>query len=144
MIKIRKARVGDFETIYDFMNELKGVSFPREKMNSIFRENLKSQATTYLVAEDNNQVVGFVSCHEQPLLHHCATVAEIQELYVVAHRRKKKVGKRLIDNLKARMKKKSIFQLEVTSNNKRLDAHRFFEREGFRQTSRKFVYKMIA
>jgi PhnO protein len=139
MIRIREATLNDFESIYGFVNELEETRFIKKNQLKIFAENLLNPHIIYLVAEAEKRVVGFLSCYTQLLLHHSARVAEIQEMFIVKSMRNEKVGKRLLLEVIKRMKEKGITQVEVTSNKKRLAAHRFYEREKFRFTSKKFV-----
>ena len=140
MLRIRKAGLRDFSKVYTFINELENTIFDRKKQLRIFRQNLTSSAILYLVAVQQGEVVGFLSCHIQWLLHHNAPVAEIQEMFVDASMRSKNVGKKLLDDLKQRMQKKGVHQIEAVSNMKRKRAHNFYIREGFRMTSSKFVF----
>jgi PhnO protein len=73
------------------------------------------------------------------LLHHAALIGEIQEMIVAEKFRSTGVGKLLIAELITMAKSEGIHQLEVTSNKKRENAHRFYLREGFAQSHFKFT-----
>lgn len=93
----------------------------------------------YLVAERDDTVVGFVSCHVQYLLHHTGKVGEIQELYVKPDLRNQRIGSRLLAALDALAHREDFVQLEVTTNQTRTDTVRFYEREHFSCTHFKLV-----
>lgn len=143
-IDIRSAQPSDFEFVYDFVNQLSngGVAMNEATQREIFLENISSPNNVYLLASVGNITVGFISCHVQNLLHHGGKVGEIQEMFVSENARSLGVGKKLIDWLKEIAAGNDIRQLEVTSGLKREDAHRFYEREHFNWTHKKFVYKL--
>lgn len=139
MIKIRSAQLEDFKVIYGFINLLENETFDILKQQTIFGENLKNPNIIYILAFENDEPAGFVSCHAQWLLHHAALIGEIQEMIVAEKFRSKGVGKLLIAELITRAKSKGINQLEVTSSKKRESAHHFYMREGFDQSHFKFT-----
>ena len=66
-------------------------------------------------------------------------VAEIQEMFVKEEYRSKEIGKALVEALVFFAKSKSALQIEVTSNNVRENAHRFYQKEGFKKSHVKLV-----
>ena len=139
MIQIRKAENKDFKIIYNFINELENAIFDEKIQQVIFSENLKNENIIYVLAFQNDEPAGFISCHAQWLLHHAALIGEIQEMIVAEKFRSQGVGKLLIAELIALAKSKGINQLEVASSKKRESAHRFYLREGFDQSHFKFT-----
>lgn len=93
----------------------------------------------YLVADMAGTVVGFVSCHVQYLLHHCGKVGEIQELFVRPDHRNQRIGHQLVAALNQLAIQHGFIHLEVTTNQKRTDTVRFYERESFHRTHIKLV-----
>ncbi|MBL7898413.1 MAG: GNAT family N-acetyltransferase, partial [Crocinitomicaceae bacterium] len=105
MITFRPAGSNDFETVYQFINLLESTTFDRESQQKIFLENLKNDQIIYLLAIENNQAVGFVSCHIQLLLHHSGPIAEIQEMVVAETHRSQGVGNKLMEFLLSELRK---------------------------------------
>ena len=138
-MEIRNAINEDFATIHQFVTELENQEFNYEKQKNIFTKNIANTDNIYLVAHENNKPIGYLSCHIQNLLHHGGPIAEIQEMFVVAEKRNAGIGKMLIDRLIQLAKQKGVLQIEVTSNNDRHQTHKFYERENFRFTHKKFV-----
>ncbi|SOE23547.1 PhnO protein [Spirosomataceae bacterium TFI 002] len=136
---IRHAQLSDFERIYELINELEETVFDIEKQRAIFIENLTSKNNIYLVATEEDKVIAFLSCHVQLLLHHCGKVGEIVEMVVDSPFRKQGIGEQLISEIIKLAKEADIETLEVTSNNRREKAHRFYEKAGFSQTHQKFT-----
>ncbi|NAS30425.1 GNAT family N-acetyltransferase [Flavobacteriaceae bacterium R38] len=142
-INIRNVTQADFNAIYQFVNELEETVFEIETQKKAFECNIANTDFIYLIAELNKKPIGFISCHTQYLLHHSGQkIAEIQEMYVNPKNRKVGVGKKLIDELKRLAKNMGIKQLEVTSNKKRIETHRFYQRENFINTHEKFTFEL--
>ncbi len=137
-LRIRQATVADADVIYKFVFELNGRQFDKATFRQCYEACLDVPNHYYLVAAINDKPVGYISCHGQVLLHHCGLVYEIQELFVVPEYRSKGVGKRLLTTLEQRISGDNYVLLEVASNQKRKDAHRFYEANGFECTTYKF------
>jgi PhnO protein len=143
MITFRPVGKSDFETVYHFINLLESTTFDKEIQQKLFSENLKNNQIIYLLAEENEKAVGFVSCHIQMLLHHAGPIAEIQEMVVLETHRSKGVGNKLMAHLLDELRKRNIPQVEVTSNKIREHAHRFYLKEGFKDSHKKFTFELF-
>lgn len=141
-IHIRPATIDDFEYVYEFVNLLEDERFDRRTQWEIYLQNAGNPNNIYLIAWAHNLAVGYLSCHVQNLLHHGGLVGEIQELYVNENGRGHGIGKLLVEKAEEIAKARGVLQLEVTSRLTREDAHRFYEREGFNFTHKKFTKKM--
>ncbi|WP_080054945.1 GNAT family N-acetyltransferase [Spirosoma aerolatum] len=139
-VQIRPAHLTDETTIYQFICDLEETTLDQSTFQGIYRQNLINPAIHYLVAEQQGNVVGFVSCHVQLLLHHGGKVGEIQELFVQSLVRNQGIGQQLVAALKAIAVQEQFINLEVTTNQKRTDTIRFYEREAFHRTHIKLVY----
>lgn len=138
-LHIRLATLYDEETVYHMICDLENKSLNRQDFNYVYHRNLANDHICYLIAELDAEPVGMGSCHVQPLLHHVCMVAEIQEMYVRPEHRSKEIGKALVEQLVVFAKSKSAQQIEVTSNNVRENAHRFYQKEGFKKSHVKLV-----
>ncbi|GAB3959875.1 aminoalkylphosphonate N-acetyltransferase [Spirosoma harenae] len=138
-LQIRDATLTDAPIVYDFLCTLEESILDRTAFDTVYNQNLVNPSIHYLVAELNGQVVGFVSCHVQILLHHCGKVGEIQELFVLPAFRNQRIGQKLVDELKSLAIQENFVNLEVTTNQKRIDTIRFYERESFKRTHIKLV-----
>jgi len=138
-LHIRTATDKDEEIIYNMICHLENKILSRESFNFVFHHNLAQQHICYLIADFDQEPVGMGSCHVQPLLHHVCMVAEIQEMFVKEEYRSKEIGKALVEALVFFAKSKSALQIEVTSNNVRENAHRFYQKEGFKKSHVKLV-----
>lgn len=138
-ILIAPATPDDFDAIYGFLCELEEEVFDKEEMRGYYEQCLALPHHIYLIAFAGGLAVGYISCHGQLLLHHCGMVYEIQELYVDSAHRSKGIGAQLVRAVETMLTGTGYRSLEVCSNIKRRDAHRFYERMGFPHTSFKFV-----
>jgi PhnO protein len=140
-LMIRPATTDDQDVVYAFLCELEAERLDRTRFNVCFAYNLANPMVYYLIAELPDAVgpVGFVSCHVQYLLHHTGKVGEIQELYVEPTYRNQQIGRQLVSALITLVSEQGLVNLEVTTNQKRDDAIRFYEREAFINTHLKLV-----
>ncbi len=136
---IRTARPSDETAIYEMMCSLENETLDFSRFMAVFGQNLANPMVHYLIAEHNGVAVGFVSCHVQYLLHHTGKVGEVQELYVKPDYRNQQIGHQLMAALDALAVREGLVNLEVTTNQKRTDTIRFYEREYFRATHVKLV-----
>lgn len=138
-LHIRTAVWNDAPTIYAFLCVLEEFPLDQAAFLNIFRHNLADPDVYYKVAERAGEVVGFVSCHVQYLLHHGGKVGEIQELFVRPDVRNQRIGQQLMATLDTLAIQENFVNLEVTTNQKRTNTIRFYERESFKRTHIKLV-----
>ena len=136
---IRPATLSDSDTIHAFLCDLEEEVLDPVRFRAIYRHNLNDPRIRYIVIEVANQLVGFISCHVQHLLHHIGLVGEIQELYIAPTHRNQQLGRQLVTHLESLALDEGWINLEVTTNQKRADTQRFYEQLGFRPTHVKFV-----
>lgn len=136
---IRPASQSDEETVYGFLCDLEDMLLDRVLFKQVFCHNLMNPTIHYLIAEVGDQVVGFISCHIQSILHHTGRIGEIQELYVQPDYRNQRIGHALVAALDTLARQERLVNLEVTTNQKRSDTVRFYEREHFSRTHFKLV-----
>ena len=137
-ILTRQVTINDLDAVYTFVCGLEGEHFDKSIFRRCFEANMGKEHYRYLLATIGNTPIGYISCHGQILLHHNGLVYEIQEMYVMPEYRNKGVGKLLLDALIAVISKDDYVLLEVCSSFKRVDAHRFYEANGFEKATYKF------
>lgn len=140
-IIIRKANADDVLQVHRMICLLEEQELDRGTFEEIYLFNIADERNIYLVAEIDNKVVGFVSCHGQQLLHHNGWVYEIQELFMDEAYRGKGIGKHLLDELERQLAERKYDMIDVTSGNRRKEAHAFYMKNGFNQTHQKFTKK---
>lgn len=92
-----------------------------------------------LVIEVDGRVVGTATLYIVPNLSHGGRPFMIVESVVVAEAdRGSGFGRLLMDEAEARARTAGCYKIAFTSNRRRVDAHRFYERLGYRATHQGF------
>lgn len=140
--KIRKVENQDLDFVYKAICELENEILDFEVFEMIFNENISNPKNLYLIAENKNEGLGFISFHTQNLLHHCGLVGEIQEFFIHQKYRGQGVGRLLINEILDFAEKNGLKSIEVTTNKKRVENVAIYESLGFRLSHNKFtIYK---
>jgi GNAT superfamily N-acetyltransferase len=85
-----------------------------------------------LVAESGGAVVGVCQLSLLWHLQHAGgTAAEIESMHVSEVRRGEGIGSALVEAAVAWARQRGCYRIQLTSNLVRLDAHRFYESNGF-------------
>lgn len=141
-IKIRKVEKQDLDFVYQAINELENEVLDFEVFETIFNENISNPRNVYLIAENENEGLGFISFHTQNLLHHCGLVGEIQEFFIHQNYRGKGIGRQLINEILQYSDRNNLKSIEVTTNKRRVENVLIYENLGFGLTHNKFtIYK---
>lgn len=85
-------------------------------------------------------VVGVAGVRPTELLY-CGRILQIDDLVVSDRERSKGVGKALIDHVKTVAKAEGRGEVHLDSGMARMDAHRFYDREGFERLGYHFRIK---
>lgn len=137
---IRKAEESDAAAIKCLLEELENREFDQGIFSRIYAEYLHAPLTLLQVAVYNEiEIIGFISCKGQSLLHHEGLVFEIQELIVTSSQQGRGVGRKLIAALRPDLTQMGAKSLEVTSNKRRKEAHAFYQSVGFLNSHEKFT-----
>jgi len=130
-IKIRKADLGDFNKIDSLCEELLGSSVGDRK--EMFRKALENKDYLCLVAEIDEEVVGFIDMWAFPDVSHGAYLAQIQNFVVKEKMRGKGIGTELVEEMIGFFRKRKHHELHVWTEKKNRVAIRFYKRLGFRK-----------
>lgn len=135
---IERASLLDAKAVYGLTNELEEKRLPWDGFCRTYEALLRSPCDSVFVLREE-EIRGYVHVRIAPQLHHAAPIAEVQELVIGDRWRGQGLGSELIVFALAFCKECGALQVELTSNFTRAGAHRFYEREGFRKTSYKYV-----
>lgn len=136
-MNVRELRSGDMTQLLPLLNEL-GYPVERDVLLERF-DAFTKDGEHALVAERDGRIVGLLTMHVTPVLHRAGSVGRITTLVVEAASHGQGVGRALMDYAERRLWEKDCVMIEVTSNKKRTDAHAFYERLGYEQTSYRFA-----
>ncbi|RAU30248.1 aminoalkylphosphonate N-acetyltransferase [Enterobacter sp. RIT418] len=136
---LRPATADDARVVYGLICELKQAEFDREAFRAGFLANLQDRNMRYQLAGLNGEIVGMIGLHLQFHLHHARWIGEIQELVVMPQARGLKVGSRLLAWAEDVARQAGAELTELSTSVKRVDAHRFYVREGYAQSHFRFT-----
>jgi ribosomal protein S18 acetylase RimI-like enzyme len=105
-------------------------------------ERLAALRETPLIAEDEGEVLGLIGLHVMVTVHRESAVGRIPVLVVREDAQGRGIGRMLVEAVEARLRQAGCKLIEVTSNNSRVDAHRFYQRLGYEKTSSRFMKKL--
>jgi PhnO protein len=143
-LKIREVQKQDLDFVYEAICELENEVLDFEVFKEIFNENISNPDNLYLIAENKNEGLGFISFHTQKLLHHCGLVGEIQEFFIHQKHRGQGVGKQLIEKIMNYANQNNLKSIEVTTNKRRVENVLIYENLGFGLTHNKFTIKCLS
>jgi ribosomal protein S18 acetylase RimI-like enzyme len=135
-LSIREARPKDAEAIAALIVAL-GYEVTEAEMRTRLAA-LKKAGGPALVAE-RGEIAGVLTTHVTPVLHRPRPVGRITMLAVAERLRGQGIGAALVAEAERRLAAKGCGLIEVTSNIKRLRAHAFYERLGYKRTSHRFA-----
>ena len=139
MIQIRSCVAGDFDEVILLLRQLwADKSVDPLTLRPIFDRALVSSSKTYLVATDENRVIGFGSLNLKDDLWPDGRVAYLDQLVVDTEYRKKGVGEQLLERLVSTAQQKNCCCIELTSAFYRNESHQFYEKRGFAR--RAFIF----
>lgn len=137
--ELRRATMQDIDAVYALICELECVQLESQAFRTGFAANLQNDNRRYQLALLDSQVVGMISLHMQFHLHHANWISEIQELVIMPQARGLKIGSQLLAWAEGEARLAGAQIIEFSTNVKRLDAHRFYLREGYKQSHFRFT-----
>ena len=137
MIEIRAARPEDAEQLVDLIALLEH----RVDATGIARRvaALGIAGIPQLVAAEGDAVYGLCGLHLMTAIHRDAPVGRITILVVREDARGQGLGRRLVSAAEDVMRARGCAFLEITSNRRLEQAHKFYEAIGYERTSFRFA-----
>ncbi|MGX7002466.1 GNAT family N-acetyltransferase [Caballeronia sp. KNU42] len=140
-VTIRAAEPKDSVSIAALMHQLGYGVTPeiiREKLSAL----VDSASDAAFVACEDNIAIGCVSLHALPLFHMHGSLGRITSLIVDEEHRGRGIGQMLIQATERWFHSVGCVKAEVTSGDVRIDAHRFYEKEGFTRDGQRLSKKI--
>ncbi|MDN3579915.1 GNAT family N-acetyltransferase [Mucilaginibacter flavus] len=140
---IRSSVVSDHPAISNLLAQL---GYPgSESFLPANLERMLGQANSQvLVCEVDGQVAGFIAFDFLTQLVVKGDFVRISCFAVDASARSKGVGKLMEDHLTTLAKERNCDRIEVHCHSRRVDAHRFYERQGYQDSPKYFFKSLIA
>ena len=138
--KIREAKPSDAPRLVELIQFL-----GHEIDEKSVRKNLKTLAKLGelpLVGTLDKKVVGMIGRHAMVTVHRPAPVGRIPVLVVAREAQGLSLGRMLVEAVEQWCRKKGCQIVEVTSNDRRADAHAFYRHMGYERTSIRFSKKL--
>ena len=137
-LAIRDARPADAAGIADLLGEL---GYPAEA--APVRRRLErithDPSSTLFVAEVDGEIAGLGGLHVLPLVEHDELGCMLTAMVVGAEHRRQGIGAELVGAVEREARTRGCSRLVLSSADRRLDAHAFYESLGFEATGRRFV-----
>lgn len=146
-LKFRKAKKEDFDSIRKLANQLWDTEkifseniqdsyYISEKTNKKLMSDIVSRKNIFLVAELENEIVGFIEGNIiDDLEAYREKIAYINRLVVDKSYRKNGIGKLLIDDFSKRVKQKGCKYLKLNAFEKNIPAIECYKKYGFEEYS---------
>lgn len=127
---IIEASYQDEDVVFELMNELEAGSLEREAFALQYRSCMENE-NVYIYLYKDDTVKGCITLYLQHYLHHRYVTGEIGELIVKSEYRSQHIGKMLLDHVEMMVNKLQLEEICLSSGMKRVDAHLFYERNGY-------------
>jgi len=138
--KLRDAKPADAPRLVELIRFLGHDINEKQVRNNLAA--LKKAGETPLVATLDKKVVGLIGLHVMTTIHRDSPVGRIPALVVAKEAQGMKLGRLLVDAAEQWCRKKGCKLIEVTSNDRRADAHAFYRHMGYERTSIRFFKKL--
>ena len=138
--KLRDAKPSDAEPMVELIHFLGHEATEKSVRKNLSR--LKKLGELPIVATLDKKMVGFVGVHRMVTVHRDAPVGRIPVLVVAKEAQKLKLGRMLVEAAENWCRKQGCKLLEVTSNDRRVEAHAFYRHLGYERTSVRFFKKL--
>jgi predicted N-acetyltransferase YhbS len=137
-LEVRPADASDSTALSELFGQLGFPGSPDEVL-----DRLRAAAGIALVAVRDGRVVGVVTLNVMPVLHRPTPVGRISALVVDAAERGAGAGRALVAAAEAALGAQGCEVLEVTSNFRLEQAHRFYAALGYEATSYRFRKELV-
>ncbi len=139
-LEIRDAKPSDAPRLVELIHEL-GHEIDEKRVRKNLTE-LKKTGELPLVATLDKTVAGLIGRHLMVTVHRPAPVGRIPVLVVTQDSRGHNIGRTLVEAVEQWCRDKGCQLVEVTSNDRRADAHAFYRHLGYERSSIRFFKKL--
>jgi len=138
--QIREARPADVARLVELIAEPEHAVDEKSVRKNLAQ--LKRSGELPLVATLDKQIVGLVGRHRMFTVHRPKPVGRIPVLVVTKDARKHSIGRMLVEAVEQWCRDEGCGLIEVTSNDRRAEAHAFYRHMGYERSSIRFFKKL--
>ncbi|NLT95460.1 MAG: GNAT family N-acetyltransferase [Clostridia bacterium] len=137
MVVIRSATLMDLPEVVELAAQMDYKVTP-DGIKPVLIHYINNPDYYLLVAEKEGQVIGMVGFTVKYYLHREKPVLYVGSMVVNENYRSQGIGKLLMDEVEAVAIKRGCNSIQLNSNKRRVRAHEFYKRLGFKEVSLKF------
>ena len=138
--QVRDARLADAPRLVELIRSL-GHDVDEKSVRKNL-STLKKERQAPLVATLGKEVVGLCGVSARVIIHRDAPLGRITILVVAQEAQTAGIGRMLVEAAEEWMRKRGCKLVEVTSNDRRTEAHAFYRHMGYERTSIRFAKKL--
>lgn len=146
-VPVRKASAADAEIVgrmlFDFNTEFDTPTPSVHELTTRFVRLLRRTDLTVLISDGSADVSGFAYLTFRPTPYADGPLAQLEELYVRPGLRGRGIGTALIDAAKLEAQRRGCAEMDINVDEPDLDARRFYELHGFRNTEPWSDWRML-
>jgi GNAT superfamily N-acetyltransferase len=141
LIEYKIASIEMADAIYDLIHQLEH-DLPFDSFKQQLSEKIINNDYQIYVAIENSVVIAFGELHFTQFIYEDVLRARLTSFCVDRNNRNKNIGTDFLRFLESCCKEKDCKSLELTSNVRRTDAHRFYEHCGFMEYSKMYIKQL--
>lgn len=135
------ATLNDADALLSLVHQLEHFITKETLLNNL-KNNLADKKYRIFVAKENDIVIAFAELHFTHFIHEEKPRVRLTSFCVDEKFRNKNIGAKFLDFIEEFCRDNNYFKMELTSNVRRIDAHRFYESNGYVFASKRF-YKEL-
>lgn len=141
-MEIRMIKLEDLDSVFELLDELYENKIEYSKFTQKYKDSLKDNSFYGIVAIEENKVVSVLISRVISRLAKKKDILFIDDLIVNQKFRNNGIGKLLIQTATTYAISKDCGALELTSMIQNINAHRFYENNGFEKRQYKFKKRL--
>jgi GNAT superfamily N-acetyltransferase len=138
---IRRAQPSDTEAIRTLMIQL-GYD-PPPNLEAKLQRLAAHPDEALLVYQPDTEIVAFLSLHFIPQIALAGDFARISYFAVKDNARSHGIGRELEEYVTLLARERNCDRIEVHCHSRRIDAHRFYERQGYEASPKYFIKSLV-
>lgn len=140
-IHFEEATLDDADALLHLVHQLEHFISAETLLNNL-KNNSENKDYRLFVAKENTQVIAFAELCFTQFIHEATPKARLTSFCVDEAHRNKKAGASFLEFIEHYCRKTGCSKIELTSNIRRTDAHRFYESNGYVYTSKRFLKEL--